>query len=361
MYLPVTLLTISISITCFWEILPSAGSFQTNQACPNRAVSKKRQVLVFSPNYLSSYKFDGSCWEFVIKSPFRCPTQFHIQFLEFLVEFSPGCINEFVAISSDDDGGTIVDVLCGQINGIKVYNTSYGILNIYLQTDKHFEMVKSRFKLLVTRTSCVDSATTISSKEMILKPSLFNKTVRSRELSIDRFFEQKQKPSFQPQQCCSNSFNKEQFYLTSPGFPTTTFTSLLSTVRHDCVFFIEKSSLSVCRLQVEFKFFDFGIPNNLSGEHRNNCSNDFLEIDGQRYCGCQTGQTITMNHWDYGPKIIRLRMGYYQIATNGFLIHLRQENCHSSQEHYKLKRLTGNGENGTKTIHIKDRTNLFHF
>ncbi|XP_030079242.1 uncharacterized protein LOC111595837 [Drosophila hydei] len=127
--------------------------------------------------------------------------------------------------------------------------------------------------------------------------------------------------------CCISSFNQAHFYLSSPGFPRTVLNALLPNQQRDCVFYLEKSSPNVAGLRIQFKFFDFGhsagavYPAPIA-PGASSCSGDFVEVDGQRYCGCRSGH-IHKSFWPQGRKALRLRMGQSGgSATNGFLLEI---------------------------------------
>lgn len=156
--------------------------------------------------------------------------------------------------------------------------------------------------------------------------------------------------------CCASSFNQNHFYLSSPGFPRTVLNYLLPNQQRDCVFYIEKSSPNVCRLRIQFKFFDFGQNSGGAGfgggfgggvgvsgggfgggvgvpgggftgafGGQQACNGDFLELDGQRYCGCRSGY-IHKSHWGQGRKALRMRIGQSSSTTsNGFLLEIFQD------------------------------------
>ncbi|EDW11367.2 uncharacterized protein LOC6575921 [Drosophila mojavensis] len=127
--------------------------------------------------------------------------------------------------------------------------------------------------------------------------------------------------------CCISSFNQAHFYLSSPGFPRTVLNALLPNQQRDCVFYLEKSSQNVAGLRIQFKFFDFG--HSSGGIYPaqavpgvSSCTGDFIEIDGQRYCGCRSGH-IHKSFWPQGRKALRLRMGQSGATpTNGFLLEI---------------------------------------
>lgn len=467
--------------------------------CGLHGVYRQRQSLVESPNYPDNYPVN-TCWDYVVRSPYRCPTKFHIQFLDFKLELSENCSRDYLAIGLNNDGDDM-EVLCGQVLGIKKYHTLDGVLRLRFLSDDSPWTTNGGFRLLITRLACeredlvargldddeedVDGDTVqVSAKSPPKKlltqhhhhhlpqqshqPQLepaFNYTQPNRlgfnlglqpglgypgglypppaglppqytppcapqqqqllqqQQEQHRFLQQQQlqlqilqqqrlqqqvlqqqqlqqqvqvqhpqqlqlpqqqqlqqqelplisdqyqTTSFQPhavtlkdydaqtlQQfggqldlCCASSFNQNHFYLSSPGFPRTVLNYLLPNQQRDCVFYIEKSSPNVCRLRIQFKFFDFGqnsggsiggsfgdgfgggVSGGLGGGHsggfggQHNCNGDFLELDGQRYCGCRSGY-VHKSHWDQGRKALRMRIGQSSSTTsNGFLLEIFQD------------------------------------
>ncbi|XP_062121157.1 histone-lysine N-methyltransferase 2D [Drosophila sulfurigaster albostrigata] len=128
--------------------------------------------------------------------------------------------------------------------------------------------------------------------------------------------------------CCVSSFTQSHFYLSSPGFPRTVLNALLPGQQRDCVFYLEKNSQNVAGLRILFKFFDFGQPSGggiYPGQAGAACSGDFIELDGQRYCGCRSGH-VHKSFWPEGRKALRLRMGQSGGGTsNGFLLEIFQD------------------------------------
>lgn len=144
--------------------------------------------------------------------------------------------------------------------------------------------------------------------------------------------------------CCVSAFQQKRFYLSSPGFPRTIFSNILPNVqKKDCVFRIQKSSASICRVRLDFKFFDFGQSYQGTGSFignigypaiqntQNVCNEDFIEIDNQRFCGCRSGTMYTAYWNNAADKKLRMRQGYSGITSGGFLLELIQEECSESQ------------------------------
>lgn len=133
------------------------------------------------------------------------------------------------------------------------------------------------------------------------------------------------------QQCCRNYFTNRRFYLVSPNFPVPNRRPT------DCLYVIDRASPTACRLRIEFKFYNHG--------NDYQCFEDFLEIDGQRICGCKSGLVYT-SQWGFGPKVIRYRnTGYESTGFRGFVLDVIQESCpyrYEMQQRAPLKRIDQN-------------------
>uniref|UniRef100_A0A182PW83 CUB domain-containing protein n=1 Tax=Anopheles epiroticus TaxID=199890 RepID=A0A182PW83_9DIPT len=128
--------------------------------------------------------------------------------------------------------------------------------------------------------------------------------------------------------CCRNAFNQQRFYLSSANFPSQT------TVNQDCVVQVQRNSPYICRLVITFKFFVFG------NDQYPGCAGGFVEIDGQRVCGCRTGQIYrTADFGPYSTKAIRIysRAGRFP-TVQGFVLDVYQEEC---PQRFPLKRSDG--------------------
>ncbi|XP_005176265.1 uncharacterized protein LOC101888982 [Musca domestica] len=446
-----------------WISLVASHTHDELPKCALTGVHKTRQTILESPNYPDDYP-PGTCWDYVIKSPFRCPTKFHIQFLDFFLEKSPGCKNDYLSVGLDNVDEDM-DTLCGQVVGIKKYHTPDGVLRLRFHADDSPWSTGKGFKLLITRLACEkeevlrnlksnddddeedsDDTVTITAPGTHLSPpqvqlmelfrnisgadqhqvyplpplfglnypnqlatplypttygpfylptGTFNQqlpqqnnylatqpTAASEKACKDSKHhtkKQQQQHHIQPylppyvvnpyvpvtqdqyigtwpstsylraldgagnvlEACCTTPFQQKRFYLSSPGFPRTIFSNLLSINRRDCEFRLQKHSSNICRLRVSFKFFDFGKSSpglsgvggtiGLPGITRNTCPDDFIEIDNQRFCGCRSDYVYN-GLWNYqGDKKIRMRMGYSGVPSSGFLLEISQESCSESQ------------------------------
>lgn len=118
-------------------------------------------------------------------------------------------------------------------------------------------------------------------------------------------------------ECCGFQNTNRRFLITSPGFPSAAY----SANAYECGYTIRRSSQDICRLRLNLKFFNYGSEDQF-------CTYGHLEIDGRRYCGCKTGQSIVVPFSDYVAKTLTVRyVGYPKTKLNGFLIDVIQESC----------------------------------
>lgn len=341
-------------------------------------IFREKQVLIRSPGYsIRNYPKNVNC-EYIFYSPFVCANQFHIQFLDFQLEPSLSCSKDKIKIGDE--------ILCGQVIGIMKYKAINGSLNIQFTSDQTIENIG--FELLVTRLPC-ETDDDKSIKSSINLPTTISLTVDSggwtprqnsieptgkhtKSISLNRSLENQSQttyikpvcikkghaqpqlngvwpdmqwpnaqwpnpysplpqvppsppainlPGFLPElpqtlpSCCINVYNQQTFYLISPGFPR------LLHVPIDCLFYVERLHANVCRLRIEFKYFLLGSP-----LEQLQCTHNFLEIDGQRFCGCKTG-TIYRTQWGPSPKAIRFTNLVQQPGIQGFVLEITQEPC----------------------------------
>lgn len=137
--------------------------------------------------------------------------------------------------------------------------------------------------------------------------------------------------------CCSRRLNQRHFYLTSNTFPTPRSSAgpniatppPLHAGQTDCVYHIERAHPSICRLRIQFRFFAVGAFDSLLG-----CQHAYVDIDGQRLCGCNTGLRYVAQ-WGVGAKVIcvrqwsadSLRVPSSATTVRGFWLDVVQEEC----------------------------------
>lgn len=253
------------------------------------SVYTKKQFLLRSPNYSSAYPPQQRC-SYYFKGD-SCGTYYVLQLLDFHLQNSAGCIKSRLEIGDQD-------ALCGTNSGVKTYFSPNGDLNVTFISDSTY----SRFTILVTRLPCSSGAPQGST------PGPFN----HRSLP----------------DCCISSYGLRNFYISSPGFP---YSSPPST---DCVYNIRKANINVCRLRISFLYFNSGAYDAEYGS----CTRGYVEIDGKKICGCQTGLKLTTSFEGDGlTKTIRFKNE--DVLANelkGFLIEIVQDECPKKYESYNV-------------------------
>lgn len=313
-------------------------------------IFREKQVMIRSPNYPNAYPKNVHC-EYTFYSPFVCNNEFHIQFLDFQLEPSLSCSKDKVMIGPNE-------ALCGQVIGIMKYSANNGTLVITFNTDQTIE--NKGFRLIVTRLPCLVTSnnnefSTDSLPTAPLPIESFSKSAipeqRKSDVTQSQTVNAISKPNFEnvPEtsivkstcfnpksiatnnvhqnsvppvvpslsalpSCCMNVFNQQKFYLISPGFPNPL------QFPNDCLYFVERFHPNVCRLRIEFNYFL------LDDWQQSQCTHNFLEIDGQRFCGCKTGFTH-YTQWGQSPKSIRFVSGRQNRGIQGFVLEIIQEEC----------------------------------
>ena len=328
-------------------------------------IFRNLQNLIESPKFISPRPICNLRCEYQIVSPYICENEFHVQFLDFAIESSQDCENDRVIINYSE-------IMCGKIIGVKKFKTLGGVLNITFASKSWNASQGKGFRLLVTRLPCIDDSKEQQTEIDSLEPTApkasdrgyrcfnvnssysvddapmvgleepiygtpvtripdFNETiVIGRQdipvLPLPRppiyppigppIIPPILPPQFLPQ-CCRNLYNQQRFLLISQGFPA------YSMRNNDCIFVIHRSSPNVCRLRIIFKYFLLDDPQ----QGRLGCFNNFLEIDGQRICGCRNN-FVYETQWGLEPKVLRLRTMQGNFANaQGFAFDIIQETC----------------------------------
>lgn len=319
------------------------------------------QNLIDSPKFISPRPICNLRCEYQIVSPYICENEFHVQFLNFSLDTSKNCENEYVIINHDQ-------VFCGRQVESRKFRTLGGILNITFGS-KSFDMTQGRgFQLLVTRLPCIDDQNTLESIDLEMatttdypsfsvnssievedsrvgggNPIYGNTTKGNRNtLSDPDIPVVTLPPPIYPGPpvgpiplpvCCRNIYNQNRFVMLSQGFPAYMVSD------NDCLYVIQRSSPNVCRLRIVFKFFN--LDDLAAGELADvGCFNNFIEIEGRRFCGCRTSFVYeTIWGGNEQAKVIRLKTspGRYH-RPQGFVFDVIQEDCPFKLQDARAKR-----------------------
>lgn len=307
------------------------------------------QNVIDSPKFISPRPICNLRCEYQVVSPYICENQFHVQFLNFSLDTSKNCENEYVIINHDQ-------MFCGRQVESRKFRTLGGILNITFGS-KSFDMTQGRgFRLLVTRLPCIDDQNSLESTDIITTTDFpllnVNSSIEVEDPKVgsgdpiygnpptgqantlsDPDIPVVTLPPIYPGPpvgpvpiplpvCCRNIYNQNRFVMLSQGFPAYIVSD------NDCLYVIQRSSPNVCRLRIVFKYFN--LDDLAAGELADvGCFNNFIEIEGRRFCGCRTSFVYeTIWGGNEQAKVIRLRTspGRY-MRPQGFVFDVIQENC----------------------------------
>lgn len=133
LFCSVVILVLQIIISICIKLVQSAN-------CGN--IFTDKQFVLTSENYPRPYPPDKECF-YLLKAG-NCTSNFNIEFLDFNLASSVGCIKDRLEIGSQD-------ALCGLKNGSKVYISEKGSLKLKFVSDNEPEKTNRGFRLLVTR------------------------------------------------------------------------------------------------------------------------------------------------------------------------------------------------------------------
>lgn len=369
------------------SVVTRVASTKDQQAYPQcGGIFRNLQNLVESPKFVSPRPICNLRCEYQIVSPYICENEFHVQFLDFAIDSSRDCENDRVIINhSEIMCGKIIGVKKFRTEG-GVLNITFSSKSWDLKEGRGFRLLVTRLPCIddtneqqtevdslepnapkadenehrcfnVNSSYSVDAdpivgqgqgrpvygvpntiygvynRTRVVGRQDIpvlplptpppFGPSTYPPYVPPVQPTFPPFIPPGQPPILPPQflpQCCRNNYNQQRFLLISQGFPAYMLQN------NDCIFVIQRSSPNVCRLRIVFKYFllddPYQVPQGQFG-----CINNFVEVDGQRICGCKTNM-VYESQWGFEPKVIRMRTLPGQFANaQGFILEIIQEAC----------------------------------
>lgn len=289
-----------------------------HQEC-NMQRTKTLQTVIETPSNFSGGQF---ICDYQIGPAYVCPNEFHVQFLNFSLPLSENCSGSRIEVGAG--------AFCGNVSGFRKFQTPRGQLDVRVRL---LNDGGASYKLIVTQLPCRDEVkcdrTEISARQDIpvipLPPFEPPPTIPPPILP----------PNSLPQ-CCRNGFRLPRFIFVSDGFPSYT------TRNSDCVYQIQRPSPAFCRVRILFKHFAVD-------QDQFGCGASFIEVDGQRICGCKSG-FVYESQWGVGQtaKFIRYRSvaGRHREAQ-GFVFDVIQEPCP-----YRLELAESFGSN-KEQVHAK--------
>lgn len=284
-----------IGVSVFLAFLALAQFVSKSESVCEERFTKK-QFVITSENYPDAYPANFSCNYFIDGD--YCPRKYNFQFLDFDLGQNEECLDVYLKVGKEEK-------LCGVKSGVKTYFAPNGSLVLKFVAK---EIISGRgFKVLVTKLPCEDAA--IAPR----KQNFYNFDW------MKQIFGWNYRPATQITQfCCKQAYNLKHFFLSSPGFPNSK-----NPPASDCVYHIYKASANICRLRIHAVYFSHG-------GFDETCSENYLEIDGRKLCGCQTDLKLITPFDPYtnSPKILRFKSdGSYKNEHNGFALEVFQDEC----------------------------------
>ena len=113
----------------------------------------------------------------------------------------------------------------------------------------------------------------------------------------------------QASEVCEERFSALEFEILSPHFPDN------YPINSDCSYYIRRANTDVCALELLFYKFDT--------EYSEGCAYDYLEIDGQKFCGTIADNTQNIVKFESDQKMLSFQSDS-QVSKSGFHIHVKQ-------------------------------------
>nr|CAD7200490.1 unnamed protein product [Timema douglasi] len=292
-------------------------NFSQPQSTCSRIYSTQ-QFLIGSPEDMCRYPNNVYC-VYVIRPSTTDVCELQFNFLEFSLEYSLGCVKDRLEVEGRE-------VLCGNVTGIRRYQGFSGELVVRFISDS--STTAKGFKILVTQVPCGSMYEPSESTTQIypvtpFPPMKIRFPILTSTPSSYLYPGSNYSPSSNTNlpTCCGKAYSDKFFFIASPGFPNS------SSLNSDCIYTIQRSSSSICRLRMKMKYFWVG-----DGDRYSGCNGGYLEVDGQQICGCQSDTVLTTTFsLNQQTKVLRYTMnGSQQQNLRGFIIEVLQEKCFSS-------------------------------
>nr|XP_042906945.1 cubilin isoform X2 [Parasteatoda tepidariorum] len=206
--------------------------------------------------------------------------QVELDFVDFNVEYSPGCIGSYVQLDGHRFCGT-------SLRGQKKNVTFDALGNVHIVYKTDTVRMDRGFHLLF--------------RQLVCPPGDPVRPPGGSGLIGDRV------PS-----SCSKIYYEKEFYLESPGFPNYYTNDL------DCQLVIRRYRPSICKMDIRFLDFDV--------EQSPGCVYDFLELDSERLCGRILEDTVKTTDFLSYEKVLRFKTDSIN-PRPGFFLYVRQLDC----------------------------------
>ncbi|KAG8192599.1 hypothetical protein JTE90_015232 [Oedothorax gibbosus] len=206
--------------------------------------------------------------------------QVELDFVDFNVDYTPGCIDSYVQLDGHRFCGT-------SLRGQRKNVTFDALGNVHI--------------VYKTETVRMDRGFHLLFRQLVCPPGSPVRSPGGSDVVGERL------PS-----SCSKIFYEKEFYLESPGFPNYYTNDL------DCQLVIRRYRPSICKLDIRFLDFDV--------EDSPGCVYDFLELDSQRLCGRIPEDNVKTSDFLSYEKVLRFKTDSVN-PRPGFFLYVRQLDC----------------------------------
>ena len=233
-----------------------------------------------SPNYPENYPSNANCKYTIIKRTDINVCQLEVNFVDVNLQTDEGCEKDYV----DFNGQLMCGSLSGETTRLFPFEANEFVINFVSD-----DYISGRgFYLRIRQKECpiydLPSSSVVTSKKQ-------NSNALSR---------------------CGSIFSETSFELQSTNYPGFYENDA------ECVYIIRRKNEKICK--IDLRFIDFDV------DPSPDCNNDFLMIDGKRYCG-----EYNVNHLKtfpfYDPEKILLFKTDSSYSRRGFLIKGQQKEC----------------------------------
>ncbi|CAG2116376.1 unnamed protein product, partial [Medioppia subpectinata] len=250
-------------------------------------VMETREFNIFSPNYPNPYPADQDCLFMIRKlTPNVCKLE--VTFDDF--EIQPSDPNAYCKYDFVDFNGVRV---CGDVmrGDIRTYYFSSETFPIHFHSDNSVTSSDRAFRLNVRQTECEPQNNQIIPSEAMRPQDHYQKAYD-----------------------CNRVYSEVGFELKSPNYPQSYPNNM------NCKYTIlkQRTGLKICQLEVNFVDMDL--------EKSNDCSNDYLNFNGQLMCGTLSSETTRYYLFESNQFVINF-VSDSQRSQRGFYLRIRQKEC----------------------------------
>ncbi|XP_022251869.1 cubilin-like, partial [Limulus polyphemus] len=223
-----------------------------------------------SVNYPEDYENLLNC-HYSVKKYSNDVCSLELMFLDFSLQDGPNCLHDSLQINNE--------LICGDISRGTVRSFEFRGQRTIIHFYSDAFVTNRGFRIRVTQKECIPSVTS---------------------------------PPFVSPTYCNKKFTAQEFEITSVNYPNNYNDNL------NCRYTIVQHSDLICRLELTFE--DFNI------QESPGCSDDYLEVDGDRLCGQLRANTRQTIEFFEAAKVLSFHSDDHR-NEKGYKIHVVQREC----------------------------------